>query len=153
MTSQEPTPDASEELPEQPEPNEVREEQAAGFAARHPFIIYSLQRLLLLIVSFGVLFLLGARGIFLILLAFLISAVAAYVLFARQRDQVGSRMSGYFSRMNQRIDNATHAEDEYVDSLLAEPKPELNEKPEEVPENTTQRDSAKAQRSQTKSSK
>ena len=105
------------EVSEQPDP---APQQSVPFVKRHPFLIYSVERLAVLVVAFAICYVLGARGIFLILLAFIISAVASYILFAGQRDMVGQRMGGYFSRMNQRIEAATHSEDAYVDSLVAE---------------------------------
>jgi UPF0716 family protein affecting phage T7 exclusion len=86
-----------------------------SFAHKHPFLVYTALRLLVLLVAGGLLYLIGVRGILLILLAFLISAIASYVLFAPQRDRVGQRMGGFFGRMNERIEESKRAEDDYFD--------------------------------------
>jgi hypothetical protein len=53
-------------------------------------LAYSSARILLLVVSLILLYLIGARGLLLLALAFLVSGIASFVLLSRQRD----RMSG-----------------------------------------------------------
>lgn len=85
---------------------------ADGPSYRHPFLVYSALRFGLLLIAGVVCYLLGARGILLILLAFLISAIASFVLLVPQRDAVGQRTGAYFRRLNQRIEDSKTAEDD-----------------------------------------
>lgn len=55
---------------------------------------YTSARILLLVVALILLYLCGARGIVLLALAFLVSALASYVLLSKQRDA----MSGALAR-------------------------------------------------------
>ena len=81
----------------------------------HPILMYTLARFGLLIVAGAVCYLAGARGILLIVLAFLISGLLSYVVLYRQRDNAGARMGGYFSRMNQKIEDSKSSEDDLYD--------------------------------------
>ncbi|MGB2738065.1 MAG: DUF4229 domain-containing protein [Candidatus Nanopelagicales bacterium] len=81
----------------------------------HPILMYTLARFGLLIVAGAVCYLAGARGILLIVLAFLISGLLSYVVLYRQRDNAGARMGGYFSRMNQKIEDSKSSEDNLYD--------------------------------------
>ncbi len=92
---------------------------------RHPFVVYTLARIGLLI-GFAVLcYLLGARGILLIVLAFVLSGLMSFVVLRRPRAAVGDSVSGYFSRINQRIEASKTAEDE-------PPSDALNSAPDET---------------------
>ena len=77
----------------------------------NPFITYTLARLGLLALTlvFGYLF--GLRGPLLIILGFLGSGLLSFVLLNSQRSQLGGRVSGYFSRINQKLDDNTRKED------------------------------------------
>ena len=57
-------------------------------------LAYSSARILLLVASLGLLYLAGARGLMLLVLAVAVSALASYVLLSKQRDV----MSGLVSR-------------------------------------------------------
>ena len=61
---------------------------------------YTAARILVLGVSLLVLYLLGARGILLIALAFVISAILSYILLYGQREKIAGAL-------NRRIDKAT----------------------------------------------
>lgn len=89
--------------------------ESEGARYRHPFLVYSALRLGLLLVAGAICYLLGARGILLILLAFLISAIASFILLVSPRDEVGRRTGAYFRRLNQRIEDSKTAEDDLVD--------------------------------------
>lgn len=89
--------------------------ESEGGRYRHPFLVYSALRLGLLLVAGAICYLLGARGILLILLAFLISAIASFILLVSPRDEVGRRTGAYFRRLNQRIEDSKSAEDDLVD--------------------------------------
>jgi hypothetical protein len=76
-----------------------------------PFITYTLARLGLLALTLGTGYLFGLRGPILIILGFLGSGLLSLVLLNNQRSQLGSRVSGYFSRINQKLDTNTRKED------------------------------------------
>lgn len=76
------------------------------------FIRYTTLRFATLIVVGGVAYLVGLRDIPLLLVAFLGSGVASFVLLDRQRDALGESVGGLFSRINARIDANTRSEDE-----------------------------------------
>lgn len=73
---------------------------------------YTLARLLLFAVAWGLVYLLGARELLALLLAVLISGLASYVLLSRQRDAVSTRLSGRVADMRRRIDEGAAAEDD-----------------------------------------
>jgi hypothetical protein len=70
-----------------------------------------LARLGLLAVTLGIGYLFGLRGPLLIILGFLGSGLISLVLLNSQRSQLGGRISGYFSGINQRLDANTRKED------------------------------------------
>ena len=63
-------------------------------------LVYTVARILILGVSLLVLYLCGARGILLIALAFVISAILSYILLYGQREKIAGAL-------NRRIDRAT----------------------------------------------
>ncbi len=77
----------------------------------NPFITYTLARLGLLALTLGIGYLFGLRGPLLIILGFLGSGLLSLVLLNNQRSQLGGRISGYFSRINQKLDENTRKED------------------------------------------
>lgn len=77
----------------------------------NPFISYTLARLGLLAVTLGVGYLFGLRGPVLIIVGFLVSGLISLVLLNSQRSQLGGRISGYFSGINQKLDANTRKED------------------------------------------
>jgi hypothetical protein len=77
----------------------------------NPFISYTLARLGLLAVALGIGYLFGLRGPLLIILGFLGSGLVSLVLLNGQRSQLGGRISGYFSGINQKLDANTRKED------------------------------------------
>lgn len=83
---------------------------------RHPIIWYTVARLALFAAVFGLLALLGLRGLALFGLGILISGgISLFVLDSARAGFSGS-VSGYFSRLNQRIDDAARAEDAEIDA-------------------------------------
>jgi len=77
----------------------------------NPFITYTLARLGLLALTLGFGYLFGLRGPLLIILGFLGSGLLSLILLNNQRSQLGGRISGYFSRINQKLDDNTRKED------------------------------------------
>lgn len=120
------------------------------FFAKHPFLVYTALRIGVLVVVGAVLYLLGARGLILILLAFLLSAVASYILLATMRDEVGSRMGGFFGRLNERIEESKRSEDDFIEYEATQVKAEQRKvadagsefDPEAKPESALQADTA-----------
>jgi hypothetical protein len=90
-------------------------------------LIYTSARLLLLVAAMGLLYLAGARGILLLALALVVSALASYVLLAKQRDAMSAAIARRFGRpgnprrripgrgwaadFRARLDEGTRAED------------------------------------------
>jgi hypothetical protein len=77
----------------------------------NPFISYTLARFGLLAITLGLGYLFGLRGPLLIILGFLSSGLLSLVLLNNQRSQLGGRISGYFTRVNQKLDANTRKED------------------------------------------
>lgn len=77
----------------------------------NPFISYTIARLGLLAITLGIGYLFGLRGPMLIILGFLGSGLLSLILLNSQRSQLGGRISGYFTRINQKLDANTRKED------------------------------------------
>ena len=77
----------------------------------NPFISYTLARLGLLAVTLGIGYLFSLPGPLLIILGFLGSGLLSLVLLNSQRSQLGGRISGYFTGINQKLDANTRKED------------------------------------------
>ena len=77
----------------------------------NPFITYTLSRLGVLALTLGIGYVFGLRGPLLIILGFLGSGLLSLVLLNNQRSALGGRVSGYFSRINQKLDANTRKED------------------------------------------
>ena len=77
----------------------------------NPFISYTLARLGLLAITLGIGYLFGLRGPLLIILGFLGSGLLSLVILNSQRSQLGGQISGYFTRINQKLDANTRKED------------------------------------------
>ena len=78
-------------------------------------LLYTLSRLLLFAATFGVLYLLGARGFLAIALAVLISGLIAFVLLSRQRDALSGAVTGMVRHtrdFGKRLDDGAAAEDD-----------------------------------------
>ena len=82
-------------------------------------VAYTSARILLLVVSLILLYLVGARGLLLVALACVVSGIASFVLLSRQRDAMSSalmtrvrkgqrRVAGFRTR----IEEGARAEDE-----------------------------------------
>jgi hypothetical protein len=84
-------------------------------------LAYTSARILLFVVATVLLYLAGARGILLLALAVIISALASYVLLSRQRDAMASALQRRMSKaadkaaeFRSRLEEGTAAEDEDV---------------------------------------
>jgi hypothetical protein len=82
-------------------------------------LAYTSARILLLVISVILLYLVGARGLLLLALAFLVSGIASFVLLSRQRDVMSRALMGRIaggrrraSAFRARIEEGSRAEDE-----------------------------------------
>ena len=82
-------------------------------------LAYTSARIVLLVVSVVLLYLVGARGLLLLALAFVVSGIASFVLLSRQRDVMSgallSRLKNGRTRaagFRARLDEGARAEDE-----------------------------------------
>jgi hypothetical protein len=78
---------------------------------RHPVLLYTLQRLGVLVAVGAVLFLLGLREVWLILFAFLISGVISAFALKGSREGASYGITGAVTRVNKRIEDSARAED------------------------------------------
>jgi Protein of unknown function (DUF4229) len=81
-------------------------------------LAYTSARILLLVITVVVLYLVGARGFLLLALAFVISALASYVLLSKQREVMAGALNRRLSRVTakatefrERIEEGAAAED------------------------------------------
>ena len=81
-------------------------------------LAYTSARILFLVISLVVLYLAGARGFLLLALAFVISALASYVLLSRQRETMAGALNRRLGRMTakatefrERLEDGAAAED------------------------------------------
>ena len=88
-------------------------------------LAYTSARILLLVISVILLYLVGARGLLLLALAFLVSGIASFVLLSRQRDVMSRalmrRIGGgrrRASAFRARIEEGASAEDEDLQCLF-----------------------------------
>jgi Mn2+/Fe2+ NRAMP family transporter len=82
-------------------------------------LTYTSARVLLLVVSMVLLYLIGARGLLLLALACLVSGIASFVLLSRQRDVMSSALMGRIRNgqrraagVRARLEEGARAEDE-----------------------------------------
>jgi hypothetical protein len=74
-------------------------------------ISYTVLRLAIFAAALGLLYLAGARGILLLGLAAVVSAVASVILLARQREAMAGSISRRVSSVGERLDEGSRAED------------------------------------------
>ena len=82
-------------------------------------LAYTSARILLLVISLVVLYLAGARGFLLLALAFLVSALASYILLSKQREIMAGalnrrlgKVTNKASEFRERLHEGAAAEDE-----------------------------------------
>jgi cell division protein FtsW (lipid II flippase) len=73
---------------------------------------YTAARILVFVMAAGVLYLVGARGWLLILLALVVSGVVSLVLLSRQRDAMSGVITSRITGFRQRLDEGTRREDD-----------------------------------------
>lgn len=86
-------------------------------------LVYTSARILVLVVALVVLYAAGARGFLLLALAFVVSALASYMLLAKQRETMAGalnrrlskatgKVSGKAAEFRERLEEGTAAEDD-----------------------------------------
>jgi Protein of unknown function (DUF4229) len=82
-------------------------------------LTYTSARILLLVVSIVLLYVIGARGLLLLVLACLVSGIASFVLLSRQRDVMSGALMSRIRNAKQRatgfrarLEEGARAEDE-----------------------------------------
>jgi hypothetical protein len=97
---------------------------APAASGGHPVLVYTGLRLLLLVITAGVLYLFGLRNILLLLVfAFLISGVISIFVLNRRREVAAVEVVTAVQKVNQRIDESARAEDAPDDDLDASDAP------------------------------
>ena len=76
---------------------------------------YTFLRLLILAAFLGTGYLVGLRGIVLLLVGFLASGIVSLFVLSQTRDQFSSSISKGFEKINKRITNAADKEDKIID--------------------------------------
>ena len=84
---------------------------SGSIARQHPVVVYTLLRVAMLVAVGAVLYLLQARGVWLILFAFLISGVLSAFLLRSPREGAVLGFRSAYKGINARIDESTRAED------------------------------------------
>ena len=77
--------------------------------------IYTFLRILILASFLGVGYLVGLRGVLLLVIGFLASGIVSLFVLSRTRDQVSTSISGLFQGINNRISRAAEKEDKIID--------------------------------------
>jgi hypothetical protein len=105
-------------------------------------LAYTSARILLFVAATGLLYLAGARGILLLALAVIVSALASYVLLSKQRDAMAgvlqrrmSRAAGKAAEFRSRLEEGASSEDEDEgdDAPAAEAEPAAGAEPSDQP--------------------
>jgi len=78
-------------------------------------LTYTFLRLLILLSFLAVGYLVGLRGIALLLVSVLTSGIVSLFVLSRTRDQVSTSISGFFQGINNRISRAAEKEDKMID--------------------------------------
>lgn len=75
-------------------------------------LTYTSARVLLLAVALGAFYLIGARGLLLLVLAAGVSGLVSFVLLSRQRDAMSGALVARVHEFRQRVDEGSRAEDQ-----------------------------------------
>jgi uncharacterized oligopeptide transporter (OPT) family protein len=77
--------------------------------------IYTFLRILILASFLGVGYLVGLRGVLLLVIGFLASGIVSLFVLSKTRDQLSASISSGFQRVNKRIADAADKEDRMID--------------------------------------
>lgn len=97
-----------------------------------PLLVYTLLRILLVVVAGGVLYLLGLRGLLLVVLAVVVGALLSYLLLKGPRE----RAAGTLQTMAEREPRAARADG---DALAEDAAVDASAEPEKQPEDDAER--------------
>jgi len=123
-TSSQPDDNEARDLAPQPDLDDAPGAPVAtAIPSAHPVLIYTVLRVAVLAVVGGILWLLGLRGVYLILLAFLISGVISAVALSRRREGAAYGITSVVRSANARIDASSRAEDMNDDDEFDESAP------------------------------
>lgn len=89
-----------------------RDDASATASAGHPFLLYTVARILVFLAVAGVLYLFGARGFLLLLLAVIVSGLISFIVLDRLRDRVSERVAARMDASRERRERAAAAEDD-----------------------------------------
>jgi Mn2+/Fe2+ NRAMP family transporter len=73
---------------------------------------YTAARILIFAAMFGLLYLVGARGLLLLGLALVVSGIISFVVLSRQRDAMSGSIAARIGSFRRRLDEGTRAEDD-----------------------------------------
>ena len=88
---------------------------AGPLARQHPVVVYTLLRVGMLLAVAAVLYLVGLRGVWLLLFAFLVSGVISAFVLTRPREGAVLGITTAVKGVNARIDATARAEDDDLD--------------------------------------
>jgi len=77
--------------------------------------IYTFLRILILASFLGVGYLVGLRGVLLLVMGFLASGIVSLFVLSKTRDQLSTSIFSVFQRVNKRIAAAADKEDKIID--------------------------------------
>ena len=75
-------------------------------------LAYTSARVLLLVAALGVFYLIGARGLLLLVLAAAVSGLISFVVLSRQRDAMSGALFSRVRELRERFDTGARSEDQ-----------------------------------------
>jgi len=75
-------------------------------------LAYTSARVLLLVAALGVFYLIGARGLLLLVLAAAVSGLISFIVLSRQRDAMSGALFSWVRELRERLDTGTRSEDQ-----------------------------------------
>ena len=75
-------------------------------------LAYTSARVLLLVAALGVFYLIGARGLLLLVLAAAVSGLISFVVLSRQRDAMSGALFSRVREIRERLDTGARSEDQ-----------------------------------------
>ena len=78
----------------------------------HAFLLYNAARLGILVIAFAVFYVVGFRGVALLIVAFLVSGAVSYLALYRLRGDAASGLVSLYWRINDGIDTRSRGEDD-----------------------------------------
>jgi uncharacterized membrane protein len=85
-------------------------------SSRHPVLSYSLARIVLFLVAFGLAYAVGVNTFWALVLGLVVSMVASFFLLSKQRDAISANVVERSARAKARMAERTAAEDAWDDA-------------------------------------